>query len=49
MFLPSENEWYKAAYYDPNHGQGGPPSTATIGCIPTSSNTVPTAEAPTAR
>lgn len=19
-FLPSENEWYKAAYYDPNHG-----------------------------
>ena len=19
MFLPSENEWYKAAYYDPSH------------------------------
>jgi len=22
-FLPSEDEWYKAAYYDPNHGGPG--------------------------
>jgi len=37
-FLPSENEWYKAAYYDP--------SDSSYFDYPTSSNTAPTAEAP---
>jgi formylglycine-generating enzyme len=37
-FLPSENEWYKAAYYDP--------STGTYFQFPTSSNTPPTATVP---
>ena len=23
VFLPNENEWYKAAYYDPTSGAGG--------------------------
>ncbi len=37
-FLPSENEWYKAAYYDP--------STNSYFDYPTASNTAPIAEAP---
>jgi formylglycine-generating enzyme len=38
VFLPTENEWYKAAYYDPG--------THSYFQYPTSSNIVPTAEAP---
>lgn len=38
VFLPSENEWYKAAYYNP--------ATRSYFLYPTSSNTAPTAEAP---
>ena len=38
VFLPSENEWYKAAYYNP--------VTSSYYQFPTSSNTDPTAEAP---
>ncbi len=45
--LPSENEWYKAAYYDPTNPL---PSTATgtVGYweYPTKSNSTPTATAP---
>ncbi len=37
-FLPSENEWYKAAFYNPD--------TGSYFVFPTSSNTPPTAEAP---
>jgi sulfatase modifying factor 1 len=40
VFLPSENEWYKAAYYNP--------ATSSYFQYPTSSNTVPTASSPTA-
>ena len=40
VFLPSENEWYKAAYYDP--------ATNSYFLYATSSNTVPTATSPTA-
>lgn len=41
IFLPSENEWYKAAYYDPtlNGGSGG------YWLYPTQSNTISTADA----
>ncbi|MBX9788689.1 MAG: formylglycine-generating enzyme family protein [Pirellulales bacterium] len=39
VFLPSENEWYKAAYYDP--------STKLYFRYPTSSNSAPTATGPT--
>ncbi len=35
-FLPSENEWYKAAYYDPNK-----PGGAGYWTYPTKSNTLP--------
>jgi formylglycine-generating enzyme required for sulfatase activity len=38
VFLPSENEWYKAAYYNPG--------TNSYFLYPTSSNTAPTPEAP---
>src|SRR5262249_22805617 len=38
VVLPSENEWYKAAYYNP--------ATSSYFLYPTSSNTAPTAEAP---
>jgi formylglycine-generating enzyme required for sulfatase activity len=40
--IPTEDEWYKAAYYDPtlNNGAGG------YWTYPTRSNTAPTAEAP---
>ncbi len=39
--LPTENEWYKAAYYDPNKSGG-----AGYWLYPTRSDTAPTAEAP---
>ena len=49
IFLPSENEWYKAAYYDPRTtAQGGPPSDSHYWLYPTSSNTAPTSSFPTA-
>jgi sulfatase modifying factor 1 len=49
VFLPSEDEWYKAAYYDPRTtAQGGPPSDSHYWLYPTSSNTTPTASNPTA-
>jgi formylglycine-generating enzyme len=38
VFLPSESEWYKAAYYNP--------ATGSYFQYPTSNNTAPTAEAP---
>jgi formylglycine-generating enzyme required for sulfatase activity len=40
VFLPSENEWYKAAYYNP--------ATSSYYLYATSSNTAPTASVPTA-
>jgi sulfatase modifying factor 1 len=40
VFLPSENEWYKAAYYNP--------ATSSYFQYPTSSNTPPSAIGPTA-
>jgi formylglycine-generating enzyme required for sulfatase activity len=40
VFLPSEDEWYKAAYYNP--------ATQTYYKYPTSSNAIPTGTAPTA-
>ena len=46
--IPTENEWYKAAYYDPRTtAQGGPPSDSHYWQYPTSSNTNPTASVPT--
>ncbi len=39
VVLPNENEWYKAAYFNP--------ATSSYFQYPTSSNTVPTASAPT--
>jgi formylglycine-generating enzyme len=41
VFLPSENEWYKAAYFDP--------STSTYNSYPTSSSLTPNASGPTAQ
>ena len=40
IFLPSVNEWYKAAYYNP--------TASSYYQYPTSSNTIPTASGPTA-
>ena len=40
VFLPTENEWYKAAYYNP--------ATSSYYLYPTSSNAVPNASGPTA-
>ena len=49
MFLPSENEWYKAAYYDPRTtAQGGPLSDSHYWLYPTSSSVAPTVTGPTA-
>jgi formylglycine-generating enzyme len=42
VFLPSENEWYKAAYYVP-----GPFNQGTYLEYPTGSNTAPTGSGPT--
>lgn len=48
VFLPSEDEWYKAAYYDPRTtAQGGPPSDSHYWPYPTSSNAAPTGSSPT--
>ncbi len=47
IFLTSQNEWYKAAYYDPRTtAQGGPPAGSHYWLYPTTSNTPPTAETP---
>ena len=41
-FLPSESEWYKAAYHDPRTAaQGGPPGDDNYWLYPTSSDSVP--------
>lgn len=40
-FIPSENEWYKASYYDPNKSGG-----AGYWDYPTKSDSVPTSKAP---
>ncbi|RNC80971.1 MAG: hypothetical protein ED559_03990 [Phycisphaera sp.] len=37
-FLPSENEWYKAAYFDPGSGAGG---NSYYWMYPTSADTIP--------
>ena len=39
VFIPNEDEWYKAAYYNP--------ATSSYYSYPTSSNTAPTASGPT--
>jgi formylglycine-generating enzyme required for sulfatase activity len=47
IFLTSQNEWYKAAYYDPRTtAQSGPPANSHYWLYPTTSNTAPTAEPP---
>ncbi len=47
VFLPSEDEWYKAAYYDARlESEGGPPGDDHYWFYPTKSDTIPTAEAP---
>ena len=49
IFLPSENEWYKAAYYDPRTtAQGGPPSDSHYWLYGTSSSSTPIYSGPTA-
>lgn len=49
IWLPTENEWYKAAYYDPRTpAQGGPPLDSHYWIYGTSSNQVPSLSAPTA-
>ena len=49
IVLPTENEWYKAAYYDPRTtAQGGPPSDSHYWVYGTSSNAAPTPSGPTA-
>jgi formylglycine-generating enzyme required for sulfatase activity len=46
-FIPSENEWYKAAYYDPRLAtEGGPPNDDHYWLFPTQSDSAPTVEAP---
>ncbi len=48
VFLPSEDEWYKAAFYDPRTtAQGGPPANNHYWFYPTGSNTAPIASLPT--
>jgi formylglycine-generating enzyme required for sulfatase activity len=48
VFLPSEDEWYKAAYYDPRTtAEGGPPSDSHYWLYGTSSSTIPTVSGPT--
>ncbi len=49
IWLPTENEWYKAAFYDPRtSAQGGPPLDSHYWLYPTSSNTLPIASVPMA-
>ncbi len=43
-WIPSEDEWYKAAYYDPNAGGG----SGAYYCYPTSTNGVPNNNLPSA-
>jgi hypothetical protein len=46
-FIPSEDEWYKAAYYDPRlASQGGPPGDDHYWYYPTCHDDIPTAEPP---
>ncbi|GAH06869.1 unnamed protein product, partial [marine sediment metagenome] len=47
FFIPSEDEWYKAAYHDPRlAAAGGPPGDDNYWFYSTQSDTAPTAEAP---
>jgi len=47
FFIPSEDEWYKAAYYDPrSEAAGGPRFDDNYWLKPTRSDTSPTSEAP---
>lgn len=42
-FIPSQNEWYKAAYHDPrSEAAGGPPGDDNYWLFPSSSDTEPT-------
>ena len=42
IFVSAENEWYKAAYYDPRDAaQGGPPGDDNYWSYPTASDQVP--------
>ena len=43
VFLPSEDEWYKAAYFDPSHGG---PGIGAYWDYPTRSDIVPTGDQP---
>jgi formylglycine-generating enzyme len=46
-WIPSENEWYKAAYHDPRTAaNGGPTGDDFYWLYPTGSDTAPTAEVP---
>ena len=47
FFVPSENEWYKAAYHDPRlAAAGGPPTNDHYWFYGTGSDTLPVAEMP---
>ena len=47
FFIPSEDEWYKAAYYDPRlASEGGPPGDDFYWLYPTQHDIAPTAELP---
>jgi sulfatase modifying factor 1 len=46
-FIPSESEWYKAAYYDPRTtAQGGPPLDSHYWAYPTQTNSMPNSAHP---
>lgn len=46
-FIPTENEWYKAAYYDPRTAaEGGPAGNDHYWAYPTQTDSAPIAEAP---
>lgn len=46
-FIPSESEWYKAAYYDARTtAQGGPPADSHYWAYPTQSNSTPYSDQP---
>ena len=42
VFLPSENEWYKAAYYDPENPEADALGSVNYWLYPTQSDTTPT-------
>ncbi len=47
FWIPSEDEWYKAAHHDPRtSAEGGPPGDDHYWLYPTQSDSAPTAEAP---